>query len=112
MLLPVIQPIMQAAQPRYNHPFKVYLVHEAQPNAFATPGGCIDVVDALLYFAKNKEELAGTLCHEIAHTLHHDSMTLLEKEKRLRWREVGGVILVGPTRAHILAIGIQERENH
>ncbi len=106
VLLPVIQPIMQAAQARYNHPFKVYLVHEAQPNAFATPGGYIYVVDALLYFAKNKEELAGTLCHEIAHTLHHDSMTLLEKEKRLRWREVGGVILVGPTRAHILAIAL------
>ena len=84
----------------------VYLVHEAQPNAFATPGGYIYVVDALLYFAKNKEELAGTLCHEIAHTLHHDSMTLLEKEKRLRWREVGGVILVGPTRAYILAIAL------
>ena len=106
VLLPVIQPIMQAAQPQYNHPFRVYLVHEAQPNAFATPGGYIYVVDALLYFAKNKEELAGTLCHEIAHTLHHDSMTLLEKEKRLRWREVGGVILVGPTRAHILAIAL------
>ena len=105
-LLPVIEPIMRAAQPQYNHPFKVYLVHEAQPNAFATPGGYIYVVDALLYFAKNKEELAGTLCHEIAHTLHHDSMTLLEKEKRLRWREVGGVILVGPTRAHILAIAL------
>ena len=106
VLLPVIQPIMQAAQPQYNHPFKVYLVHQAQPNAFATPGGYIYVVDALLYFAKNKEELAGTLCHEIAHTLHHDSMTLLEKEKRLRWREVGGVILVGPTCAHILAIAL------
>lgn len=106
VLLPVIQPIMQAAQAQYNHPFKVYLVHEAQPNAFATPGGYIYVVDALLYFAKNKEELAGTLCHEIAHTLHHDSMTLLEKEKRLRWREVGGVILVGATRAHILAIAL------
>ena len=49
VLLPVIQPIMQAAQARYNHPFKVYLVHEAQPNAFATPGGYIYVVDALLY---------------------------------------------------------------
>lgn len=105
-LLPVIEPIMRAAQPQYNHPFKVYLVHEAQPNAFATPGGYIYVVDALLYFAKSKEELGGTLCHEIAHTLHHDSMTLLEKEKRLRWREVGGVILLGPTRAHILAIAL------
>src|SRR5499425_228759 len=36
VLLPVIQPIMKAAQPKYEHPFKVYLVHEPQPNAFAT----------------------------------------------------------------------------
>src|SRR6185295_6441413 len=40
-LMPVIEPIMRAAQPRYSHPFHVYLVHEAQPNAFATPGGNI-----------------------------------------------------------------------
>ncbi|HKW41568.1 MAG TPA: M48 family metallopeptidase [Gemmatimonadales bacterium] len=103
-LLPVINPIMQAAQPRYNHPFKVYLVHEAQPNAFATPGGYIYVVDALLYFVKNKEQLAGTLCHEIAHTLHHDSMELLKKEKRIRRREVGGAILLGPGAGPAVAI--------
>jgi predicted Zn-dependent protease len=36
VLMPVIDPIMKAAQPRYKYPFKVYLVHEAQPNAFAT----------------------------------------------------------------------------
>ena len=105
-LLPVIQPIMQAAQPRYNHPFKVYVVHEAQPNAFATPGGYIYVVDALLYFVKNKEQLAGTLCHEIAHTLHHDSMELLKKEKQIRMREIGGAIVLGPTRGHVIAIAL------
>src|SRR5262249_26828142 len=55
-LMPVIEPIMQAAQPKYPHPFKVYIVHEAQPNAFATPGGNIYVVDSLLYFVKNKEQ--------------------------------------------------------
>ena len=30
-LLPVVEPILRAAQTRYNHPFKVYLVHEPQP---------------------------------------------------------------------------------
>src|SRR5262252_1350726 len=74
VLLPVIEPIMQTAQPRYNHPFKVYLLHEKQPNAFATPGGNIYVVDSLLYFVKNKEQLGGTLCHEVSHTIHHDTM--------------------------------------
>ena len=37
-LKPIADAITKAAQPRYNHPFKFYLVHEAQPNAFATPG--------------------------------------------------------------------------
>src|SRR4029077_309999 len=103
---PVIEPIMQAAQSRYNHPFKVYLVHEAQPNAFATPGGYIYVVDALLYFVKNKEQLAGTLCHEIAHTIHHDGIELAKKEERIRRRAIGGAILLGPTRARVLAIAL------
>jgi Peptidase family M48 len=60
----------------YNHPFKFYLVHETHPNAFATPGGNIYVVDSLLYyFVKNTEQLAGTLCHEVSHTIHHDTTT-------------------------------------
>src|SRR5690242_9854398 len=106
VLLPVIQPIMQAAQAQYNHPFKVYLVHEAQPNAFATPGGNIYVVDSLLYFVKNREQLAGTLCHEVAHTIHHDSMELLKREKAIEAREVGAAVLLGPTAAHVLAIAL------
>jgi predicted Zn-dependent protease len=106
VLLPVIEPIMRTAQPRYNHPFKVYLVHETQPNAFATPGGNIYVVDSLLYFVKNKEQLAGTLCHEVSHTIHHDSMELLKKEQGIEKREIGAALLLGPTRAHLLAIAL------
>jgi predicted Zn-dependent protease len=106
VLLPVIEPIMRTAQPRYEHPFKVYLVHEAQPNAFATPGGNIYVTDSLLFFVKNREQLAGTLCHEVAHTIHHDSMTLLAKRQRLEKAELGAAILVGPTRAHLLALAL------
>src|SRR5262245_45796863 len=104
VLLPVIQPILKAAQPKYNHPFKVYLVHEAHPNAFATPGGYIYVVDALLYFAKNKEQLAGTLSHEVSHTIHHDGLELAKKKAEIQKREIGTAILVGPTRAHVLAL--------
>jgi len=103
-LRPIADAITRAAQPRYNHPIKFYLVHEAQPNAFATPGGNVYVVDSLLYFVKNREELAGTLCHEVAHTIHHDTMELMEKQQKLKEREVGAAILLGPTRAHLLAI--------
>ena len=103
-LKPVADAITRAAQPRYNHPFKFYLVHEKQPNAFATPGGNVYVVDSLLYFVKNTEQLAGTLCHEVSHTIHHDTVTLMEKQRKIEEREVGAAVLLGPTRAHVLAI--------
>ncbi len=103
-LRPIADAITRSAQPRYNHPFKFYLVHESQPNAFATPGGNVYVVDSLLYFVKNTDQLAGTLCHEVSHTIHHDTVTLMEKQQRLEKREVGAAILLGPTRAHVLAI--------
>ena len=105
-LKPIADAITQAAQPHYNHPFKFYLVHETQPNAFATPGGNVYVVDSLLYFVKNKEQLAGTLCHEVSHTIHHDSMELAEKQAKIEKREIGAAVVLGPTRAHLLAIAL------
>src|SRR5580692_9618358 len=103
-LKPFADAITKAAQPQYNHPFKFYLVHENQPNAFATPGGNVYVVDSLLYFVKNTDELAGTLCHEVSHTIHHDTVTLMERRQKIAEREVGAAVLLGPTRAHVLAI--------
>ena len=105
-LRPVADAITRAAQPRYNHPIKFYLVHEAQPNAFATPGGNVYVVDSLLYFVKNADELAGTLCHEVSHTIHHDSMTMMEEQEKILKRELGAAVILGPTRAHVLAIAL------
>jgi predicted Zn-dependent protease len=106
LLQPIADAITRAAQPRYNHPFKFYLIHGAQPNAFATPGGNVYVVDSLLYFVKNTEELAGTLCHEVSHTIQHDAMELMEKRKKIAERGVGAAILLGPTTAHVLAIAL------
>lgn len=105
-LKPFADAITKAAQPQYNHPFKFYLVHEAQPNAFATPGGNIYVVDSLLYFARNADELAGTLCHEVSHTIHHDTMKLMEKRKAVERRAAGAAILLGPTTGNVLAIAL------
>jgi beta-barrel assembly-enhancing protease len=103
-LRPIADAITRAAQPQYNHPFKFYLVHEDRPNAFATPGGNVYVVDSLLYFVKNTDQLAGTLCHEVSHTIHRDTVTLMEKRQRIAAREVGAAVLLGPSRAHVLAI--------
>jgi len=105
-LQPIAAAITRTAQPRYNHPFRFYLVHEQQPNAFATPGGNVYVTDSLMYFVKNTEQLAGTICHEVSHTIHHDSMHLIEKERQVERRELGAAILLGPSRAHVLAIAL------
>jgi predicted Zn-dependent protease len=94
-LRPIADAITRAAQPQYNHPFKFYLVHETQPNAFATPGGNVYVVDSLLYFVKNTDELAGTLCHEVSHTIHHDTVELMEKREKLAGRDLGATVLLG-----------------
>jgi len=104
LVIPISTDIVRMAQPRYYLPIKVWLVHSAQPNAFATPGGNIFITDELLYFVKNREELAGTLCHEVSHLIHHDSMALIEKQLQLMRREVGAAILLGPTAANVLAI--------
>jgi len=105
-LKPIADAISRVAQAQYPHPFKFFLVHESQPNAFATPGGNVYVVDSLLYFVRNTEQLAGTLCHEVSHTIHRDGISLMEKEKKIERREVAAAILLGPTRAHILAIAL------
>ena len=105
-LKPVAEAITRAAQPRYNHPFKFYLVHEPQPNAFAAPGGNVYIVDSLLYFVKSNDELVGTLCHEVSHTIHHDAMTLLEQQERIAAREIAAAILLRPDRLGILAIAL------
>jgi len=105
-LKPLAEAITRVSQSRYPHPFKFFLVHEAQPNAFATPGGNVYVVDSLLYFAKNTEQLAGTLCHEVSHTIHHDSITLMKKRKMLEAAGVGTAVLIGATKAQVLAIAL------
>ena len=105
-LRPVVEAISRVAQSRYPHPFKFFLVHEPHPNAFATPGGNVYVVDSLLYFVKNTEQLAGTLCHEVSHTIHRDAMARIKEEQKIKMRELGAVILLGPTLAEAIAIAM------
>jgi predicted Zn-dependent protease len=106
ILTPIATAIVRTAQPRYTHPFKFYLVHETQPNAFSVPGGNVYVTDSLLYFVRNSEQLAGTLGHEVSHTIHRDSMKLIAKEQQISRRELGAAILLGPSAAHVLAISL------
>ena len=78
---PIAQRIAAVADPQYDFPFRFTLVHEAQPNAFAVPGGNVYVTDSLMKFVQNKEELAGVLCHETSHDIHHDVLNNAQKNQ-------------------------------
>ncbi|MBC5801353.1 MAG: M48 family metalloprotease [Candidatus Eremiobacteraeota bacterium] len=82
LLDPIAARIAQVADPQYDFPFHFILVNEAQPNAFAVPGGNVYVTNALLKFVQNKEELAGVLCHETSHDIHHDVINENAKAQR------------------------------
>jgi Peptidase family M48 len=103
-LRPIADAITRVAQSRYNHPFKFFVVHEPNPNAFATPGGNVYVVDSLFYFVKNTEQFAGTLCHEVSQTIHRDAMERLKEGQKIQLREIGAALLLGPSIAEMLAI--------
>ena len=79
VLDPIATRIKGVADSQYDYPFKFILVHEKQPNAFAVPGGNVYVTDSLVNFVQNKEELAGVLCHETAHDIHHDVLNNMQK---------------------------------
>ena len=63
ILNPIADRIKRVADQQYFTPFHFILVNEKSPNAFAVPGGNVYVTTAMMKFVKNKEELAGVLCH-------------------------------------------------
>jgi len=105
-LTPIAASITRVVQPRYPYPIHFYIVHDKDPNAFATPGGNVYVVDSLFYFVHNREELAGTLCHETSHLLHHDSMKEMNHSRQIRMREAAAVVLVPNWRTALAASAI------
>ncbi len=81
VLDPIAARIKAVADSQYDYPFQFILVHEKQPNAFAVPGGNVYVTDSLLNFVQNREELAGVLCHETSHDIHHDVVNNMAKDQ-------------------------------
>jgi len=58
---------------------RVFLMDEAQPNAFATgrnPDNAAVAVTTGLVRALSREELAGVIAHELAHIKHHDTLLM------------------------------------
>jgi predicted Zn-dependent protease len=87
---PIAKRIAAVADTKYFMPFRFILVKDSSPNAFAVPGGNVYVTTAMMSFAKNQEELAGVLCHETSHDIHHDVVNLNPKMQTIGI--IGGIL--------------------
>ncbi len=61
----------------FDMPLEAQALSTALPNAFALPGGKIYVTNGLLQKAKNPDEVAGVLAHELGHVQHRDGLRKL-----------------------------------
>jgi len=106
ILNPIARRIAQVADKQYFMPFHFLLVNDGAPNAFSVPGGNVYVTTSMMTFAQNKEELAGVLCHETAHDIHHDVVNLNPKYQTIGL--VGGILgaLVGNSGLAQTVIGL------
>lgn len=107
--------VARVGNAQYDYPFHFILVNEKQPNAFSVPGGNVYVTQPLMSFVKNKEELAGVLCHEMSHDIHHDVVHIMQKQQTTGLIATGLQILLGgrsPVIGNAIGIAAQLQDLH
>ena len=57
-------------------------------------------------FVQNREELAGVLCHETSHTIHHDVVNNMRKDQNVNLLATGLAVLLGGNPLSSAAIGL------
>ncbi len=78
-LAPVGNAIAAVANREYFTPFHFILLNEQTPNAFSMPGGNVYLTTGLLSFLRNRDQLAGVICHEVSHDIHHDMYAVYQE---------------------------------
>lgn len=102
---PIAARISRVADRQYFTPFHFILVNDPSPNAFAVPGGNVYVTNSMMTFAQNQQELAGVLCHETSHDIHHDVYALVHKEQNLSLLAGLAGLLVGNSQIGQFIVG-------
>ncbi len=89
-LRPVADKIAAVADAQYYAPFHFVILNDRTPNAFAAPGGNVYVTTGMLSFVRNRDELAGVLCHEVNHDIHHDVYAMYQQQLQHQPQGQGG----------------------
>lgn len=83
------------AMPQRQFDYTFTLVDEAEPNAFAAPGGHVFVSRGLLALVRTEDELAGVLAHEIQHVERRHTVRQQRKQLGLGLLALPGVLVAG-----------------
>lgn len=77
-------------RPDVNYTCKILETEEL--NALSLPGGTIYLTKGLVKALESDDEVAAVLAHEIGHNVHHDSLELIRRDKRLNKQMVLAVL--------------------
>ena len=106
--------IPQVAENPDPEKWEVLVFEDDQANAFALPGNKIGVYTGLLKYAKNQDQLAAVIGHEVAHVIaKHGNERVSSQMATQAGLEIAGAVLGGtqdPNNAMILAglgLGVQ-----
>ena len=72
--------------------FKFYIVYDKTYNAFAAPGGHVFINSGLIEVMDSVNELAGILCHELAHVVCRHISEKISKSKKTNIATIAGIL--------------------
>jgi beta-barrel assembly-enhancing protease len=81
ILDPIANAVATVADRHYFARFRFILLNDPEPNALAMPGGNVYVTTAMLSYLRNRDELAGVICHEVNHDIHHDMYNVYQASR-------------------------------
>jgi len=73
-------------------PVAFLVLRDPQINAFAVPGGLVAMHTGLILNARNMDEVAGVMAHEVAHVSQRHFSRRQEDLKYNKWLPLGGIL--------------------
>jgi metalloendopeptidase OMA1, mitochondrial len=92
-----------AASPHPEWDWQFTLIENDEPNAFALPGGKVGVNTGLFQVAKNDDQLATVLAHEVAHAVARHGAERMSQQVLVQAGLAGLGLATGPAYASIAA---------
>ncbi len=94
---------MASGRPDTFQGYRFIVINNRSVNAFAVPSGFIFVTTGLIKKAKNEDELAGALAHEVQHiVLKHPIKSISEANRKEAWTKVAKVGIDAATKGNEL----------